>query len=292
MRHVVSHAQDGHIQMALVDEESGELDQIGQFIWPDGFGLTESAVLSTNLTAFFGLNGKRPTRGRSVTEAIEAPSPRQALPAPVRPAPGAYRSRNEMAQRREDLLAFLRQHPGSTIGQMGKALGVHEVSNSWVRKTLIQWLHDGVLRREGEGGTINPHRYTLIAEPTVDVVDDQPQLPLTQRGTPRKRARPDSRNRVQAYISLGWIVDTVADYPDGITAKQIAERIWRTQLGRDGPMQRWCSRSVENRLAMVQADAKRGKPMPFGIDYRPMVNAEGQLLKQTAKYIVPLGVPS
>ena len=57
MKHLVSHAQDGTINLAVVDDNTGELDQIGTFIWPNGYGLTEAAVLGTNLTQFLQLNG-------------------------------------------------------------------------------------------------------------------------------------------------------------------------------------------------------------------------------------------
>lgn len=108
------------------------------------------------------------------------------------------------------------------------------------------------------------------------------------RGAPgHKRAKPDPANKVGYYIGLERVVSIINEYPEGIMARQIAERIWRLD-GNDGETPRWVTRSVENRLAQAQASARSGSaPLPFGIEYRPVIGVDGEVTKKQAKYLVP-----
>jgi hypothetical protein len=73
MADIVTMARDGRILMALVDEETGQLDQIGSLVWPDEFGLHEAAVLSTNLKGFLQLNGAAKRKAKAAKRAALPP---------------------------------------------------------------------------------------------------------------------------------------------------------------------------------------------------------------------------
>lgn len=89
MQTVVAHAQDGRNQIVLLDDETGEMTQLASTIWPEGFGLKESALLAGNLAKFLlpdapkrnGTNGKKAVPPADQPNLFtESPAPR-ALPA-------------------------------------------------------------------------------------------------------------------------------------------------------------------------------------------------------------------
>ena len=80
------------------------------------------------------------------------------------------------------------------------------------------------------------------------------------------------------------MVDIINQYPDGITTRQIAERIWR-DWGHDSPPERWCVRSVENRLNQAIFNAKQYRTqVPFDWRYEQ----EGNFKR---KFYLPAGAP-
>jgi hypothetical protein len=97
----------------------------------------------------------------------------------------------------------------------------------------------------------------------------EPPKKTTNVGRPRKDGRPNQSNsnphlRAKEYISKDWVVETINQYPEGITTRDVGERIWRTKLGHDGEAEPWVRRAVENRItAFRELEKVSGKPMPF-----------------------------
>ena len=95
----------------------------------------------------------------------------------------------------------------------------------------------------------------------------------TNVGRPRRDGKPnqtgDPNLKAQAYIPGEWVVEVVNQYPEGINARDIGERIWRTKLiamSRGGEVEypRWVTRAVENRITgYAEAHRASGKPVPF-----------------------------
>ena len=153
MRHLVTYAQDGHIELAYVEDDSGELTQIGRFIWPEGYGLTEAAMLGTNLTAFLQLNGHKP-RKRATTPpvAVERPKPEALGPSTseaqaVAPSGARRRGRPPGSQgtagRRyislEEIVAVIKTHPGSRCSEIATHLSGGETV-AWATKAVANRL--------------------------------------------------------------------------------------------------------------------------------------------------------
>jgi hypothetical protein len=101
--------------------------------------------------------------------------------------------------------------------------------------------------------------------------------PFEKRGPGRPR-HPDSTNpdlSAKEYIPKQWVVEVINQYPEGITATQIGERIWRDKLGHgDEPYERWVTRAVENRVTGMREAAKHGTPLPFRASERPKLPGE------------------
>lgn len=132
---------------------------------------------------------------------------------------------------------------------------------------------------------------TTQDEPEVTHSEPEPESAKGRgRGAPgRKRAKPDPANAVGYYISLERVVEVIDQYPEGITAKEIADRLWRLDGNPGDASPRWVTRSVENRLSSAQANAKAGKaPLPFRVEYRTAIGVNGEPTKQQAKYLLPL----
>lgn len=108
--------------------------------------------------------------------------------------------------------------------------------------------------------------------------------------TKQKRKLPEKRDmKVQWYLPADMVWEVIRDYPDGITARQIAERIWRAKGDGSEELPEWVRRTVENRIATATADAKAGRfPLPFRVEYRPFIKNDGTPSnRQTVKYMLP-----
>ena len=106
--------------------------------------------------------------------------------------------------------------------------------------------------------------------------------PKRSPGRPRKDGKPNvvrPELQAQAYIPGEWVLEVIAQYPEGIAAKDIGERIWRTKLnGGDADYPRWITRTVENRITGWSTEHnRRGTPLPFAIQYH---TPEGTTLKR------------
>ena len=269
MRHIVSYAEGGHIQLAIVDIDSGELNQIGQFIWPDGFGLPEAGVLVANLSEFFKLNGSTP-RPKAVAVATQPALP----PAPTPPVDGRI-GQAESASRDVRVLTYIEEHPGCTVRDIGDEFGIDTPSNSWIGKSVRRLTQRGVLERRGVGGNAG-EAFTYTASPRSS----------TRYGNKRAKAKPE--NRVLRHIPDTEVLAIIDQYPEGVTAREIGAHIWRTKDGKDSdePCPRWVTRSVENRLNMMQYRDRDGKAtLPFRVEYREDGGTRNGL---PSKYVRPL----
>lgn len=113
MRQIVSLVKDNQAHYALVDDEDGSLIPFADLLIPDPdrFGLTESALLGTNLITALGLNGTKRPRAQTISLANVPPTHRE-VPDPVElpPAPAhetARQRRNRIARE-----AYHRKHGG------------------------------------------------------------------------------------------------------------------------------------------------------------------------------------
>lgn len=107
------------------------------------------------------------------------------------------------------------------------------------------------------------------------------------RGIPKDR----KKSQTKRYVSLDEVVATVAQYPDGIRMRDVAERIWRTTDGRgtDDPMPGWFYTAVSNRLVKADHDLReRGIPMPVRTEVRPVPDKDGTHHGNTGKFLLPL----
>lgn len=110
-------------------------------------------------------------------------------------------------------------------------------------------------------------------------------------GRPRKDGQPNTSRPdllAQVYIPGEWVWEVINQYPEGISARDIGERIWRTKLdGHDGgEYPRWVTRSVENRITGAMTELKeRGKALPFVVQYG---QTQGGMKRRVLK---PVGSP-
>ena len=124
--------------------------------------------------------------------------------------------------------------------------------------------------------------------------DDVPSQPDSSAPKGRgkgtgSRAKAKAEHRVQRYIPGEEVWAIIDQYPDGITARAIAERLWRLTGDGSEVTPHWVKRTVENRIASAMADAKAGrKPQPFLVEYRDFVRADGTVSpNQFTKVMLP-----
>jgi len=60
MKQIIALVSDGKVKYGLVDDHDGSLTEFAQVKVPEHFGLTDAALLGTNLVAALGLNGPKP----------------------------------------------------------------------------------------------------------------------------------------------------------------------------------------------------------------------------------------
>jgi hypothetical protein len=107
---------------------------------------------------------------------------------------------------------------------------------------------------------------------------------LSKHTYPSGRAKPDPANKVGRKITGDEVLAIVDRYPDGLTSRDIAARIWRQDTGRDEKAPHWMVRSVENRLNYhEERRTKYGDPLPYRPRYVPRKSADGRLLTQKSK---------
>jgi hypothetical protein len=105
------------VQYALVDDETGELNEFARLQVPEHFDFQASALLGTNLVAVLGLNGNpQPTKrgpgrppgskNKPVEEEVVAEPP-----PPSRPAAGRQPDEPRPFISREHILDVVNQHP-------------------------------------------------------------------------------------------------------------------------------------------------------------------------------------
>lgn len=82
---------------------------------------------------------------------------------------------------------------------------------------------------------------------------------LTQKGTPRQRARPNPKHPIERYIPLDDVLAVIAKHPEGIAVTGIAQELMKDES--EYPQVRI---SVANRVAAARdARRKSGKPLPW-----------------------------
>lgn len=266
MRQVVSLIKDDQVHYAVVDDDAGEMIPFASIMLPDPdrFGLHEAALLGTNLIDAIGLNGKRP-RSKAVAAKQEA-LPAGPTVVHEHDGDGDMRTPHKLPVQgvtRERVIEAIRAQPGMKASEIADAIGATtESARKAVQNRLkhmrddprLRWEKDwslgqsnGVLRwYPGDTATPPPPEGLARSEASrraMDYLDPQ----LTTKGTPRTRALPDPARRVKRFIPLSDVVAIINEYPEGITCRQIAERVWRN-WGNDGDVERWVTRSVENRI--------------------------------------------
>lgn len=293
MRQVVSLVKDDQVHYAVVDDDAGEMIPFAQILLPepDRFGLHEAAVLGTNLIDAIGLNGRRskvaggsrPQTGAAKQKALPAATPlvihehvgdddmrkpaksqRRLPPLPVdNGLPAAAVTRQLVAE-------AIHAKPGMKSSEIADHIGA---TAEFARKAVqnrLKHIREGnpadlglrweMNPNEGAHGVVRwfptdspPPPQGLARSEAMQhaMADADPQL--KKDGTPRTRALPDPAKRVQRFIPQSDVVAVINQYPEGITCKQIGERIWR-DWGNDSEVPRWVVRSVENRVNNVAID--------------------------------------
>lgn len=233
MKHLVTYAEGGRIELAYVEDDTGELTQIGRLIWPDGFGLTEAAILGTNLTAFLQLNGHK-TKRKTTTPPALMPAGAPAPDVDVE-TPRELSHLEKRALRHERKKAQQREYYHRTKHQKKSPLQHPDNWDEMDRSQRASWSAS--------------HRYTKA--------EDKPP-----KAEPKKRGSSRTGNtRGDDYIYLEWVVDVVNRHPEGIRSAGIL-----ADLGIENSKRN--RMAIDNRIHMALKQADRGTPMPFRIERR------------------------
>ena len=116
-----------------------------------------------------------------------------------------------------------------------------------------------------------------------------------ERDKQKAQRRPDtSKGGAQRYVSIDEILAVVANYPEGIRVRDLAERLWRQTDGKgtDTEYPGWFYTAISNRFTKARLDLKdKGIPLPFREEDRPVPDKNGRDNGQTGRYIMPLAPP-
>jgi hypothetical protein len=300
MRQVVSLIKDDQVHYAVVDDDAGEMIPFASIMLPDPdrFGLHEAAVLGTNLITAIGLNGRWSKTGAAKQRALPAATP---LVIHETEGPGDMRKPQPKpkadglpaaAVTRQLIAEAIHATPGMKASEVADAIGAITESARKAVQNRLKHMREGnpaelglrweMNPDEGAHGVVRwfptdspPPPQGLIRSEASRRAMDHLDPQLTMKGTPRTRALPDPAKRVKRFIPASAVVAIINDHPEGITCRQIAERIWRS-WGNDGVVERWVTRSVENRVNNVPING-----VQWSVSYRQ----EGS---HRRKYLHPL----
>lgn len=110
------------------------------------------------------------------------------------------------------------------------------------------------------------------------------------RARPRAAPKPKGMGAGR-YVELDEVLAIIAQFPEGLRQKELAAILWRTTDGKgtdDESAPKWMYQAVGNRLLNEEHRAKKGKVvLPYRIEMRPLLNADGMWNGAEVKHYVP-----
>jgi hypothetical protein len=154
MRHIASWRDGDTVQYAIVDEETGELNQFARIQVPEHFDFEASALLGTNLASVLGLdrNGTKPRAKPVVAPPTAVAQPKAQAPRQRQPGRRANPGREPGEGRRyitdDEVLAAIAAHPDGASGAM-------ITETVWGEADYPAWLRKSIDNRIGRWVTAN-----------------------------------------------------------------------------------------------------------------------------------------